>query len=122
MMKDSDKTPSLSYQAHENGYLAKDDVSQMMFDDLRSYLPDDILCKVDRAAMSVSLETRVPFLDHRIVEAASRVPLEMKIRNGKGKYILREILYKYVPSEKQVLLYQLETGLGGHLSHGLMSC
>ena len=64
-----------------------------------TYLPDDILVKVDRAAMGISLETRAPFLDHRVVELAARIPLEQKISNGKGKQILRKILYKYVPKE-----------------------
>lgn len=74
-----------------------DAAAQMMLQDMRSYLPDDILCKVDRAAMGVSLETRVPFLDPDVIDLSTRLASDLKIRGGQGKWVLRQLLYTHVP-------------------------
>lgn len=91
--------PLLMLQQRCRGPEFRDFCVHMMFLDAVTYLPDDILVKLDRAAMAVSLEGRVPYLDHYVVEFAARVPLFMKLRNGGGKWILRRVLDQYVPQE-----------------------
>ena len=70
----------------------------MLLWDVTGYLPDDILTKVDRAAMSTSLETRVPFLDRSVFDLAWRLPMSVKLRSGTTKWILRQVLYRHVPA------------------------
>ena len=92
-----DPTSQLDDPLPENG--VDDPAMQMMVQDMRSYLPDDILCKVDRAAMGVSLETRTPFLDPDVIALAARLPMALKIHEGQGKWALRQVLYQHVPRE-----------------------
>ena len=85
---DPERLPSLAEYTH-----------RMMYYDTITYLPDDILVKLDRTSMAVSLEARVPLLDHRLVEFAWQLPLEAKVRAGRGKWLLRQLFNRYLPSD-----------------------
>ncbi len=93
-----------------DGGLSSDSIyDRMMYADTVSYLPDDVLAKVDRAAMAVSLETRIPLLDHRVIEFAWRLPLHMKVRGREAKWLLKRVLYRHVPA---ALMQRPKMGFG----------
>ena len=91
------KNPGSFFTDRKNWPNLGNPISRMMVLDALTYLPDDILVKVDRAAMAVSLETRIPFLDKDVVEFAYSLPMHLKIRKNQGKWIVRQLLYRYIP-------------------------
>lgn len=93
IVRDAELPPTAFDQPSSDGF-----PEQMMLLDLQTYLPDDILVKVDRAAMACSLETRVPLLDHGVVAFAQQLPLQYKWREGQSKWLLRQLLYRHVPA------------------------
>jgi asparagine synthase (glutamine-hydrolysing) len=74
-------------------------LDQMMLCDYKTFMVDDVLTKVDRASMSVSIEAREPLLDHKIIEFSAKIPFSLKYKNGSGKYLLKQVLYKHIPKE-----------------------
>ncbi len=93
-----EKVPEVFDQEGANGRL-REDFSSLGYLDLLTYLPDDLLVKVDRAAMAFGLETRMPYLDHRVVEFAARIPEDVKRWDGRPKWMLRQLLARHIPRE-----------------------
>jgi asparagine synthase (glutamine-hydrolysing) len=97
------------FQRFFSGLPDRDLVSVLQHADQKTYLPDDILVKTDRMSMKNSLEVRVPYLDHTLVEFANRAPADYKLRDGTGKYLLKKMLAAHLPED---LLYRRKQGFG----------
>lgn len=122
LLKNKDDNVNFNLWNHFSGLENLDNLTQMQIVDFKTYLPDNILVKGDRASMASSLELREPFLDHEILKFAGSLPLDFKIRKGQSKYILKKILYKYVPQKlvdrpKQGFNVPIEEWLKGDLKY-----
>src|SRR5258708_28628054 len=102
------------FQEHYDNAGTDDPLTRIQYVDMKTYLTDDILAKVDRASMAVSLEVRAPLLDHRLMETAARIPSELKLKDGVGKYIFKKAMEDVLPKD---IIYRKKQGFAFALAN-----